>query len=252
LSFVLELEIYLNSFEEGSSTKLSASVEWDLTSDLPSVDPNLGLEAITWIPDSFLIKRNFFDANKKKLYDPSDYPQHGNGLFFVGLEGYNDVKSLFMHITIIVIFFMAANGYIYGYALLSNGSYHQITSVSSGETAVMSLEFDESSGYLWASCDSHCSGRSAILALTSSSSSSFTVLASYNRPSAMGNLNTEGFAIAGPDESMCSNYGLDGKVEATNYNSSSSSWMKAVFWADDDCTSGHAIRRGLLRCGELL
>lgn len=35
-------------------TTLSATAEWNLTADLPAVGANLGLEGVTWIPDSYL------------------------------------------------------------------------------------------------------------------------------------------------------------------------------------------------------
>src|SRR5262249_45489245 len=75
---------------------LTATHEWNLTSDLPVVGANLGIEAITWIPDAFLVSRGFFDESKNRAYNPADYAAHGTGLFFVGVE---------------------ANGIIYAYAL---------------------------------------------------------------------------------------------------------------------------------------
>ena len=57
---------------------------------------NLGIEAITWIPDTFLVSKGFFDESKNHTYNPAEYPNHGTGLFFVGLE---------------------ANGMVYAYAL---------------------------------------------------------------------------------------------------------------------------------------
>lgn len=68
-------------------TSLSALKEWSLTelNDI-STDPNNGIEAITWIPDEFLVANGLYDASKKCTYEPSDYPHHGSGLFFVGME----------------------------------------------------------------------------------------------------------------------------------------------------------------------
>jgi hypothetical protein len=67
--------------ETSSASELSASHEWNLTSQLPSVGANAGLEAIAWIPDSYLVARGFRDALLNKLYDPADYANHGSGLF---------------------------------------------------------------------------------------------------------------------------------------------------------------------------
>ena len=80
----------------GHGIGLTATHEWNLTADLPAVAANSGLEAITWIPDSFLTSHGFFDEHTGAAYDPAAYPGHGDGLFFVGLE---------------------ANGTIYAYAL---------------------------------------------------------------------------------------------------------------------------------------
>ena len=71
----------------GTGTELTATHDWNLTADLPVVGPNLGLEAIAWIPDAYLVSKGFFDDSKGHLYNPGDYPDHAGGLFFVGLEG---------------------------------------------------------------------------------------------------------------------------------------------------------------------
>ena len=79
------------------------------------------LEAITWIPDAFLVANSFFDEAAGHLYNPSEYANHGSGLFFVGLE---------------------ANGVIYAYALdhvLANG-FRRIATIASGNsTAICGL-----------------------------------------------------------------------------------------------------------------
>src|SRR5262249_21665031 len=109
---------------------LTATHEWDLTADLPTTGANLGMEAITWIPDSFLVSKNFFDETKNHTYNPDEYPNHGTGLFFIGLE---------------------ANGVIYAYALNQAGtSFNRIATITSGFTGVMDLEFDRDLNDLWA------------------------------------------------------------------------------------------------------
>jgi hypothetical protein len=61
--------------------------QWDLSNSLPMYsDANKGLEAAMWIPDADLVKNNFYDMTAKTAYDPSMYPNHGNGLICVGLE----------------------------------------------------------------------------------------------------------------------------------------------------------------------
>lgn len=45
----------LRYLDNTTSSTLKATNEWNLTKDLPTVDSNLGFEAITWIPDSYLV-----------------------------------------------------------------------------------------------------------------------------------------------------------------------------------------------------
>ncbi|GAA0592685.1 hypothetical protein [Kribbella sandramycini] len=151
----------------------NASAEWDLTRDLPAVDDNSGLEAISWVPDSFLTAKGFRDERTKAVYNPASYANHGTGLYFVGLED---------------------NGTVYAYALNQSGStFTRVASFAGGFGSIMDLEFDPASGLLWSTCDNSCQGRSATLAITAGK---FAVSATYNRPTQMPNLNNEGFAIA--------------------------------------------------------
>lgn len=154
---------------------LTAAQEWNLTADLPVTDPNLGLEAITWIPDSFLVSRNFFDESKNRLYNPAVYPNHGTGLFLVGLE---------------------ANGVVYAYALDHSvrGGFTRIATIITGFPSVMELQFDRDLNDLWAICDDTCQGRSVVLRIDSAGK--FTVAYRLERPAGMPNLNNEGFGIA--------------------------------------------------------
>ena len=69
------------------TTTLSATREWILAElNSISTDVKNGIEAITWIPDDFLVAHGFYDSLRKATYDPSQYPGHGSGLFFVGME----------------------------------------------------------------------------------------------------------------------------------------------------------------------
>ncbi|MFE0028751.1 hypothetical protein [Amycolatopsis sp. NPDC059021] len=188
-----------------SASTLNATAEWDLTKDLPSVSPNKGLEGISWVPDSFLTAHKFRDEHTKAAYDPAKYPGHGGGLYFVGLED---------------------NGTIYAYALGQNGSYTRVATITSGLPAVMDLEFEPSTGHLWAVCDDNCDGRSTTLDITAQGK--FAVGATYDRPSGMSNYNNEGFAIA-PQEACASG-------------------RKPVVWSDDDNDGGHALRSSTLPC----
>jgi hypothetical protein len=153
---------------------LTATHEWNLTADLPVVGADLGIEGITWIPDTFLTSRGFFDENKNRTYVPNDYVGHGNGLFFVGVE---------------------ANGMIYAYALDHlHGGFTRVATIASGFAAVMDLQFDRETNDLWAICDDTCQGRSAILRINGAGK--FVVEQFFERPAGMPNLNNEGFTIA--------------------------------------------------------
>ncbi|MHB1329869.1 MAG: lamin tail domain-containing protein, partial [Gemmatimonadales bacterium] len=195
-----------------AGTTLTATHAWDLTADLPVVGANLGIEAIAWVPDSFLVSRGFRDEVTGSAYSPAAYPNHGGGLFFVGVEG---------------------NGRIYAYALNhSTNGFTRIATIESGFVGVMDLNFDRELGYLWAVCDDGCQGRTATLEIDtqagSTSQGRFVVTELFERPASMPNLNNEGFAVA--PQSACV------------------AGMKPVFWADDSETEGHAIRRASLPC----
>lgn len=192
---------------------LRATNDWNITADLPVVGANLGIEAVTWLPDSFLVAKQFYDERAAKTYSPADYPNHGTGLFFVGVEG---------------------NGIIYVYALnhVTNG-VQRVATFNSGFTGVMGMEFDNESGYLWAMCDDTCNNRYAILEINTTAGSPtqgrFGVPRVYDHPPTLPNINNEGFAFA-PNSECVNN-------------------RKPVFWADDSETSGHSIRRATIACG---
>lgn len=189
-----------------SSGSLDATGEWDLTSDLPDSDANEGLEGISWVPDSYLTAHGLVDEHTGDTYDPADYPGHGSGLYFAALE---------------------SNGKVYGYALdLSSGSYTRVVTIDSGLSALMELEFDPSSGHLWALCDDNCDGESVTLDI--GGDGAFAVSGDYARPSGMPNYNNEGFAIA--PQGTCGS-------------------TKTVVWSDDKADDGHALRSGTLSCG---
>ena len=158
---------------------LAATHEWNLAADLPVVGANLGLEAITWIPDSALVAAGFFDEAANTIYNPASYPNHGNGLFFVGLE---------------------ANGAIYAYALDHvTGGFTRVATITSGDAASKALAYDRETGYLWQHCGAGCAGQSRVLMI--GATGRFTSRATFARPATMDNLANEGIAIA--PESQC-------------------------------------------------
>ncbi|RFA07180.1 hypothetical protein B7R21_16445 [Subtercola boreus] len=192
------------------ATSLNATMEWNLTADLPAVAPNSGLEAISWISDSFLTSKGFVDEKTGAAYNPATYADHGNGLFFVGLE---------------------ANGAVYAYALNQvTGGYTRVATIASGFTGVMDLEFEQESSRFWAVCDDTCNGQSAILEIAQSGTNKghFAVTHVYDRPTGMPNYNNEGFALAPQAECVAG--------------------QKPVFWSDDTNDQGSALRSGTVNC----
>jgi hypothetical protein len=164
---------------DATGTTLTATHEWNLTGDLPAVGPNLGMEAITWVPDTFLVANGFRDESKGHAYAPAEYPGHGTGLFLVGLEG---------------------SGTVYAYALDHvGGGFTRIATIQIPLAGVMDLQFDRDLGELWSVCDDGCLGRSALLRLDPARGT-FVVAGLFDRPTGMANLNNEGFAIAAATE----------------------------------------------------
>ena len=190
-----------------AGTELTATMEWNITTDLPVVGPNLGLEAISWVPDTYLVANNFYDSAAAKTYNPADYPNHGTGLFLVGVEG---------------------NGQVYAYALnQTNGTFTRVATFASGFPSVMELQFDRDLSELWSVCDNTCNGRHALLRVASATGT-FGVVATFERPTGLPNLNNEGFSIAPATQCVAD--------------------RKPAYWADDSETLGVAIRQGSISC----
>ncbi|MEY4514903.1 MAG: hypothetical protein RLZZ450_7025, partial [Pseudomonadota bacterium] len=104
-----------------SGSSLTAVREWDLTSDLPSVGPNLGLEGITFISDPELAEQSFREGNGQP-YDQARYTDHGGGIFLVGVEGTGDIHA---------------------YALdHDSAAFVRLATFNSGMPAVMDLDYD--------------------------------------------------------------------------------------------------------------
>jgi hypothetical protein len=196
-----------------SGTTLVATHDFNLTADLPSVGANLGLEAITFVPDATLVAAGMRDETTAAVYDPTRYSNHEGGVFFVGVEGTGSIHAyVFDHVAI---------------------SFVRLATFASGQTGTMGIEFDRETGYLWALCDDTCEGRTNVLGVDTDASSPtfgrFTVLRTFARPSTLPNLNNEGIAIA--SEATCS------------------AGFKDFFWADDGETAGHSIRVDSIPCG---
>jgi len=197
----------------GTATTMVATNEWNITADIPATGANLGLEGITWIPDAFLVSKGFIDESVSRAYNPTDYPNHGSGIFFVGVE---------------------ASGIIYAYALNhTTNTFTKLATFSTGFPAgVMALNFDRDLNYLWAVCDDGCGGLLATFEINTTPAAAnigkFGVTRLFARPTSMPNLNNEGFTVT--RQADC----INGR--------------KFVYWADDGETGGHSIRRASISC----
>ncbi|GGH37997.1 lamin tail domain-containing protein [Microbacterium album] len=191
--------------------ELTATAEWNLAADFPGLGANQGLEGITWISDEFLVERGFVD-HSGDAYDPNAYPGHGDGLFFVGVEG---------------------TAAVYAYALMADGSFERVVTIETGFSVVADVQFDHERSALWIVCDNACDGRTAIyeIAMDGEDAGRFVATAIYERPSGTPNYANEGFAIA--PQAQC----VDG--------------LKSTFYADDSDTGGHSLRRGTIECTPL-
>lgn len=192
---------------------LTATHDWDLTALLPTSGANTGIEAVTWIPDTYLTQRGFYDEAKKRAYAPADYPDHAAGLFFVGVED---------------------SGKLYAMALdHTSGKASLVATIATPNDEVMGLEFDRDTQQLWFHCDDGCDNESGILDIDvkegSATRGRFVVVRRFERPSGLPDSNHEGIAI-GP-ESAC----VAGK--------------KPFYWADDADDDGFSLRRGSVNCG---
>ena len=194
---------------------LTATNEWELTSDLPTAGPNLGLEAIAWVPDTYLVGQGFIDESTGQAYDPSAYADHGTGIFFVGLE---------------------QNGVVYAFALNHvSGAFRRVATVASGHISIMDLSFDRDNGALFTYCDNTCGNHATVLAVDTDPGSPtrghFKIVRAFQHPAGLPDQNNEGITIA--PESECQ------------------AGLKSFFWSDDNQTDGHALRRGSIPCGSL-
>jgi hypothetical protein len=111
-----------------------------------------------------------------------------------------------------------------------SGKYKQISSFSSQEDQIMSVQYDLSSGYVWTECDNSCKGRMHVFII--SNEGKFEEIAEYDRPSTMPNYNNEGFTLT-PDSECVKG-------------------MKSVYWSDDDNDDGHVIRVDTVPCGAFI
>lgn len=153
--------------------------EWNLTTDLPVVGPNLGLEAIAFVPDAALVAGGFVDEATHAAYNPALYANHGGGLFFVGVEG---------------------NGNIYGYALdHASDTFTRVATVSSGQSGIMDLAWDREHDYFLGYCDNTCGNKTTLLRL---GAGAFQLGRVFGPPSSLPASNNEGIAFASASECL--------------------------------------------------
>jgi hypothetical protein len=202
-----------------TGTTLTATNQWNVTDDFPELvvlpggdrdKANLGFEGVTFVPDTYLVQNGFVDQTTGSAYYPSDYPNHGSGLFFAALE--NDGK-------------------LYAYALNTDGSANRVAVVDTGMGHVMDVQFDADLQRIWALCDNTCAVSSTLLEIDAAGAIVPDVV--YTRPAGLPNGNLEGFAIA-PD-STC----VDG-AKATFWSDDGISGPGH---------EGHALYRGTFPCG---
>ncbi|WP_460571522.1 lamin tail domain-containing protein [Humibacter soli] len=193
----------------------NATREWNLEPDfnLPTADANLGLEAVTFVPDKYLVA-NGFKTDAGALYDPSAYGDHFGGVFFAGLE---------------------ANGNIYAYVLQADGGFHRLAEFSSGFNQIMDATWDPAQDALWLDCDNGCQEQTSIVKLDTTkgdpNQGHFELDKIYNAPDGMATtLNNEGFTLQPASE--CDS--------TTN--------TRSAWWSDDNNDSNIALRTAKVNC----
>lgn len=159
-----------------SGSQLVAKQTWDITSALPAVTANTGIEAIQYVPDTALAGK-LWDSNTGAPYDPATYPNHGDGLFFVAVED---------------------NGTVYAFSLNPDGTYQLVTEFTPGLGGVMALDWDPVLGVLWTMCDDGCENTGAQVTFNGTSQPGVTLV---TKPDGLPVLNFEGFATS--TEEMC-------------------------------------------------
>ena len=158
-------------YDTSGSGPLRALQQWDLDRVLPSASANSGIEGLTWIPDDVFVSIAFRDATGK-TYAPSEYPNHGGGLFVVGHE---------------------ATASLYFVALRDNGDVALVASMPSGLGALMDVAWHAERRELWAVCDNTCDGRAAVW---KPATGAFELAAFVLPPPGMASLNNEGFTLS--------------------------------------------------------
>jgi hypothetical protein len=193
--------------------------QWDMTSQFPQLntgskdDANLGFEGVGYVPDSWLTANGWTDPLTGAAYDPADYPLHGSGLFFAGLEW---------------------DGTLHVYGLNSDGTFTTFGTIATGKPSVMDVTFDAGTQRLVATCDNTCGETHTFLKV--GGAGAIVPDVTYTNPAVMPTDNLEGFAlaptstcVAGSREAVWSDDGIYGFGASTS-------------------SSGHALYSGTFPC----
>ncbi|MFE2911207.1 lamin tail domain-containing protein [Kitasatospora indigofera] len=193
--------------------------QWDMTSQFPQLDTgskddaNLGFEGVGYVPDSWLTGNGWVDPLTGTAYNPANYPLHGSGLYFAGLEW---------------------DGSLHVYGLNSDGSFTTFTTIATGKASVMDVTYDAATQRIVATCDNTCGETHTFLKVNAGGAIVPDV--TYTNPAVMPADNLEGFAIApastcvnGFREAVWSDDGIYG------FGSGSSSYGHALYSGTFPC-----------------
>ncbi|MGW4803561.1 lamin tail domain-containing protein [Kitasatospora sp. NPDC004272] len=153
--------------------------QWDMTAQFPQLDTgskddaNLGFEGVGYVPDSWLTANGWTDPLTGAAYNPANYPLHGSGLFFAGLE---------------------YDGTLHVYGLNSDGTFTTFGTVSTGKPGVMDVTYDAGTQRIVATCDNTCGETHTFLKVNAAGAIVPDV--TYTNPAVMPVDNLEGFALA--------------------------------------------------------
>lgn len=149
-----------------------AEKEWNITSLLPDVGANLGIETIEWVSFDNL-NGLLYDQIKNKALDKNDYKDaYADGVFFVGLE---------------------ANGHIYALVLKEDETAELIADIDTGIGGVMGMDYDLANNVLWAQSDDGYNNIHTVIQFNGTKNPSIIHL---DAPQQMNKgLNNEGFVI---------------------------------------------------------
>jgi hypothetical protein len=193
--------------------------QWDMTSQFPQLDTgskddaNLGFEGVGYVPDSWLTANGWVDPLTGAAYNPANYPLHGSGLFFAGLEW---------------------DGTLHVYGLNSDGTFTTFGTIATGKVSVMDVTFDAGTQRIIATCDNTCGETHTFMKVDAGGAIVPDV--TYTNPAVMPTDNLEGFAIAptstcvnGFREAVWSDDGIYG------FGSGSSSYGHAIYSGTFPC-----------------